>query len=414
MEQVAVIGSGISGMGAAFLLSKHYHVTLYEKNAVPGGHARTLTIRHGDRLIDVDTGFIVFNHQTYPNFLGLLRTLEVATQPSDMSFAFSSQGGKLEWGARNLNAVFGQRRNLFSPRFYAMIADVRRFFRDAQRIVSAHEGLALGELLELMRLGKPFREHFLLPMGAAIWSCPSEQMLAFPAQSFVQFFANHGLLSFSGQHQWYTVSGGSRTYVEKILRPVQRVRLDAPVAKVMRQGDKQLVITRDGSGALYDKVVIAAHADEALSMLDAPTAQEQTLLSAFTYQENEAWLHCDTSAMPRHRACWSSWNYAAHAGQQVSVTYWMNLLQSIDRRYPLFVTLNPVRRPQENKVFNVHRFTHPVFTREAMAAQQQLHTIQGKRNLWFCGAYQRYGFHEDGLASAVAVAQHMGASVPWD
>lgn len=399
-------------MAAAYLLSPHADVTLYEKNPVAGGHSRTLTVTHGDRDIPVDTGFIVFNHATYPNLLGLFAQLGVVTEESDMSFSFSMDNGAFEWGAKNLNAVFAMRRNLVSPVFLGMIRDVARFFRSSEAMVAAKPDLTLEGLVREMKLGAAFRDRFLLPMGAAIWSSPADQMLAFPAASFVRFFRNHGLLSFGGQHQWYTVTGGSQNYVQKILKPIQQVRCGSAVTHIRTDGERPVVVTPQGEQA-YDEVVVAAHADEALAMIDAPTPEEAKLLGAFAYQENTAYLHADTSIMPKRQACWASWNYHAEAERDVSVTYWMNLLQNIDTAYPLFVTLNPCRQIDPHKTFNVHRFTHPIFTNEAVLAQQHIPAIQGKRKLWFCGAYQRNGFHEDGLWSAVRVAQMMGVPVPW-
>ena len=400
-------------MAAAHLLAPHAQVTLYEKNAIAGGHSRTLTVDYEGRSIPVDTGFIVFNHATYPNLLGLFAQLGVATEKSDMSFSFATDGGRFEWGAQNLNAVFATRRNLLSPKFYRMIADVARFFRASEAVVEAHPQLTLAGLVQHMKLGRGFRDNFLLPMGAAIWSSPAEQMLEFPAASFVRFFRNHGLLSFSGQHQWYTVTGGSQEYVRKILRSIPEIRLASPVVRIDSSGSRHRVITQDGDAQAYDEVVIAAHADEALAMLDAPTEAERAVLGAFRYQKNIAYLHRDTSIMPRRKSCWASWNYQADGKDGVAVTYWMNRLQNIDERYPLFVTLNPAQPIAQDKLFNAHAFTHPVFTNEAVAAQARIPEIQGKRGLWFCGAYQRNGFHEDGLWSAVRVAQMMGVRVPW-
>ena len=400
-------------MAAAHLLAPHAQVTLYEKNAIAGGHSRTLTVDYEGRPIPVDTGFIVFNHATYPNLLGLFAQLGVATEKSDMSFSFATDGGRFEWGAQNLNAVFATRRNLLSPKFYRMIADVARFFRTSEAVVEAHPQLTLAGLVQHMKLGRGFRDNFLLPMGAAIWSSPAEQMLEFPAASFVRFFRNHGLLSFSGQHQWYTVTGGSQEYVRKILRSIPEIRLASPVVRIESSGSQHRVITQDGDAQAYDEVVIAAHADEALAMLDAPTEAERAVLGAFRYQKNMAYLHRDTSIMPRRRSCWASWNYQADGKDGVAVTYWMNRLQNIDEHYPLFVTLNPAQPIAQDKLFNAHAFTHPVFTNEAVAAQARIPEIQGKRGLWFCGAYQRNGFHEDGLWSAVRVDQMMGVRVPW-
>lgn len=413
MKRIAVVGSGISGMAAAYLLAPHAHVTLYEKNAVAGGHSRTLVVDYGDIEIPVDTGFIVFNHATYPNLLGLFAQLGVATEKSDMSFSFSMDGGRFEWGAKDLNAVFATRRNLLSPSFYRMMRDVGRFFARAEEAVAAQPAMTLGALIARMGLGEGFRDRFLLPMGAAIWSCPAEQMMAFPAASFVRFFRNHGLLSFSGQHQWYTVTGGSQEYVKKILAPIQQVRLASPVARIETAGAKPRVVTVAGDAQEYDEVVVGAHADEALAMLDAPTSLERSVLGAFRYQANRAYLHRDTAIMPTRKSCWSSWNYHADGKNGVAVTYWMNLLQNIDERHPLFVTLNPAKPIAPDKVFDSHVFMHPVFTSEAMAAQDRIAEIQGTRHVWFCGAYQRNGFHEDGLWSAVRVAQMMGVPVPW-
>ncbi len=413
-QTVAVIGSGISGMAAAYLLAPKYDVTLYEKNAITGGHTRTKIVRFGDTEIPVDTGFIVFNHVNYPELVGLFKTLDVPTHKSDMSFAFTTHNGGFEWGARNLNALFGQRSNLFNPRFYRLIRDVLRFFKNAEAVAHANPALTLGGLLAALKTGEGFKDQFILPMGAAIWSCPAETMLLFPARTFVQFFRNHGLLSLNGQHQWYTVTGGSREYMRRILAPLEgRIKLDAAVRSVARSGDKIIVETAGGWQAVYDHVVMASHADETLGMLKDPTEVERDVLGAFQYQANHAVLHSDTAVMPTRRACWSSWNYSANQHKNVSVTYWMNLLQGIDNKYPLFVTLNPDKPIDPAKIHDEHLFHHPIFTREAIAAQSRIPEIQGKRSLWFCGAYQRYGFHEDGLQSAVAVAKAMGAVIPW-
>lgn len=400
-------------MAAAYLLSRHAHVTLYEKNTVAGGHSRTLTVDYEGKKIPVDTGFIVFNHATYPNLLGLFAQLGVATEKSDMSFSFTKDRGRFEWGAQSLNAVFATRRNLLSPAFYRMIYDVARFFRASEACIAQHPDLTLAGLVAQMKLGNGFRDHFLLPMGAAIWSSPASQILDFPASSFVRFFKNHGLLSFNGQHQWYTVTGGSQEYVKKILAPIQEIKLGSAVTQIDASGDKPRVITHDGAAQEYDDIVIAAHANEALAMLKQPTPQEAELLASFQYQDNIAYLHRDTSIMPKRKACWASWNYHADGTKGVAVTYWMNLLQNIDQAYPLFVTLNPVQPPAQDKTFDIHHFTHPIFTNETAAAQERIHEIQGKRNLWFCGAYQRNGFHEDGLWSAVRVVQSMGVLIPW-
>ncbi|MCA0434302.1 MAG: FAD-dependent oxidoreductase [Proteobacteria bacterium] len=413
MKRIAVVGSGISGLAAAFMLSQRAHVTLYEKGPVAGGHSRTVTVNCKGRKIPVDTGFMVFNHATYPNLTGLFDTLKVSSHKSDMSFSFSMDQGAFEWSGKNLDAMFATRRNILSPAFHRMILDVMRFFRNAENVVTKFPSLTLEGLLDEMRLGQQFRDRFLLPMGAAIWSNPASQMLAFPAASFVHFFRNHGLLSFTGQHQWYTVTGGSSQYVERILRPVQDVRLSTSVAKIDTSKPRPAVTTRDGERLSFDDVVLANHADEALALIDAPTDKERAVLGAFKYQENVTWLHSDETVMPRRRSCWASWNYHATASERVSVTYWMNLLQGIARDCPLFVTLNPDVPIAPDRVLDKHSFSHPIFTGEAIAAQGMIPSIQGARHLWFCGAYQRNGFHEDGLQSAVNVAQALGGMIPW-
>lgn len=400
-------------MASAYLLAPHYDVTLYEKNDVLGGHTRTKTINYDGKTIAVDTGFIVFNHVNYPELKGMFEHLGVTTQKSDMTFGFTMDNGGFEWGAASINAVFGQRGNLLNPSFYRMISDVLRFFKHTPKWLEQKEEGTLGELLESLGTGADFNERFILPMGAAIWSCPADTMLAFPARSFVQFFKNHGLLSLNGQHQWHTVTDGSQRYVEKIIVPLKdRIRLASPVERVWRKHDKVIVKSGDDV-ASYDHVIFASHADETLAMLGDATADEKRILGAFEYQPNIAYLHRDESVMPKRKRCWSSWSYSANGAKDVSITYWMNKLQSIDNHYPLFVTLNPDRPIAPEKTFDVHQFSHPIFTREAIDAQKHIPSIQGKRNIWFCGAYQRYGFHEDGLMSAVAVAKLLGANIPW-
>lgn len=422
MRSIAIIGTGISGMASAYLLHKAGNrITVYEKSARIGGHTRTLNIDYAGTPIAVDTGFIVYNEPNYPHLLGLFCHLGVAVQKSDMSFAISVAGGKFEWSARTLNSIFGQRSHLLSPTFYGMIRDVLRFNARALETVTAHPELTLGDLVAHLKLGKGFMDHYLLPMGGAIWSCAPETMLDFPAATFVQFFKNHGLLSLNGQHQWYTVTGGSQAYVKKITTPfLDRIRTDCAVVSVTRHEDGVTITDSTGKTESYDQVVFASHANETLAMLADATEQERQILGAFQYQKNVAYLHRDMAVMPRRRRCWASWVYHTNApGDKserthgIGVTYWMNLLQSIDQRYPLFVTLNPAQPIPDGLTFNRHVFEHPIFTRETLAAQEKLPGIQGKNHSWFCGAFTRYGFHEDGLLSAVNVASAMGAPIPW-
>ncbi len=418
MARIGIIGTGISGLGAAFLLQRRHDITLYEKAPRIGGHTRTLTVDYDGVPIPVDTGFIVFNERNYPNLTGLFRHLDVPVHKSDMTFAATIADGWLEWGAKDLNSVFGQRRNMLRPGFYKMARDAMRFNALAEETVDGFPGITLGEFLDVLKLGDWFRRFYLLPMAGAIWSCPPQDMLDFPARSFVRFFANHGLLSTSGQPQWYTVTGGAQEYVKRLTHSFShRLSPQSGAKSVTRTADGVRVTDTNGRTEIYDHLVMACHADEAFSLLTDPSADEATILPAFRYQQNRAVLHRDTSVMPKRKRCWASWVY--HAGYdtsepKIAVSYWMNRLQGIDDKYPLFVTLNPMREIDPEKVFDEHVFEHPMFDTRAVAAQARLPAIQGVRNTWFCGAHWRNGFHEDGLASAVAVAKGFGIAPPWD
>jgi len=417
MEKIAVIGTGIAGLSAAYLLNRSYDVTVYEKEARLGGHSRTVDVRHGDRTIAVDTGFIVFNQQNYPNLTALFRHLDVPVKNSDMSFALTVGNGWLEWGAKDLAAILGQRRNLIRPQFIKLFADVMRFNKDALAEVKRAPDVSVGGLLQRMGLGDWFRRHYLLPMAGAIWSCPPCQMLEFPASSLVQFFANHNLLSVSGQPQWMTVDGGSQKYVERLAASLEgQVRVACGAVRVERTARGARVTDASGETRTYDEVVLACHSDEALALLADASAEESAGLGAIRYQPNRAVLHKDESFMPKRKACWASWVYHSDgAGEEpaISVSYWMNNLQGIDKRYPLFVTLNPAKPIAPEDTFDTHLFAHPVFDFAAMRAQTDIMAMQGARNTWFCGAYLGYGFHEDGLKSGMKVAEMLGAPAPW-
>lgn len=416
-QNIAIIGTGISGMGAAYLLHPQHRITVYEQNNYIGGHTRTRDIDYDGRHLSVDTGFIVFNDRNYPHLTALFNRLGVPVEKSDMSFAISVENGAFEWGAKTLNAIFGQRSNLVSPRFWRMVRDVKRFFRESPKVLARDTLISLGTLLDELRLGEDFRRYFLLPMGGAIWSCPVETMLSFPAQTFVRFFQNHGLLTFNDQPQWYTVTGGAKQYVARLTAPfADRIRLNCGVRSVRRSESGVEVADAHGQTELYDQVVFACHGDQALRLLSDATPEEFRILGAFQYQANKVYLHRDTAQMPKRRACWSSWVYLsdgkAHP-EALAVTYWMNSLQNLPNTHPLFVTLNPLTPIRESLIFDETELEHPVFSAEAVAAQSQIGKIQGKDRAWFCGAWQRYGFHEDGLNSAVQMAAHMGITPPW-
>jgi len=416
-KNIAVIGTGISGMSAAWLLSQSHKVTVYECAPRLGGHSNTVTVADASGGIAVDTGFIVYNEQTYPNLTALFQHLGVPTQLSDMSFAVSLGGGDLEYSG-GWAGLFAEKRNLFRPRFWSMLRDLHRFYREAPRDLAALEQIhtTLGDYLEAGSYGTAFQQDHLLPMAAAIWSAPARQILNYPAASFIRFHDSHGLLKLRNRPPWRTVRGGSHAYVERLTQSYKdRVRLGTPVTAI-RRGNASVQI-RDQSGAVetFDDVVIASHADQALGLLGDASAEERRLLGAFRYCSNVTILHSDASLMPRRRAVWSSWNYIGGAGDGdncPSVTYWMNSLQNIPHTTPLFVTLNPPREPRHEHYREIYE--HPLFDAAAIAAQRQLWSLQGHRNTWFAGAYFGAGFHEDGLQSGLAVAEALGGGRrPW-
>ncbi len=417
MAKIAIIGTGISGLGAAYLLNRKHDITVYEKSSRIGGHTRTLTIDYDGTKLAVDTGFIVFNEKNYPELTSMFRHLNVPVQKSDMTFAASIREGWLEWGARNTNAIFGQRRNLLRPKFALLIRDVLRFNSAAREVVETHPELTVDGLIARLGLGDWFRRFYLLPMSSAIWSCPPCEMMRFPARTLIRFMANHQLLSASGQHQWYTVEGGARNYVERLTRSfAAQIRTGCAVVEVRRGEGHVSVRDHSGTCETYDDVVFACHGDETLALLADASAEERAALTPFRYQKNVAILHRDTSVMPKSRRCWSSWVYTSDGDvekPELSVTYWMNSLQNIPHAMPIFVTLNPKTPLRPELVFDRHEFEHPLFDHAAIAAQPKVQALQGGRNSWFCGAHLRHGFHEDGLASAVHVARLLGAEAPW-
>ncbi|MCV2882774.1 NAD(P)/FAD-dependent oxidoreductase [Actibacterium sp. XHP0104] len=411
-QRIAIIGGGISGMAAAYLLAPQHSVTLYEAAPRLGGHARTITAGlRGDQ--PVDTGFIVFNYANYPHLTRMFRDLDVPVERSDMSFGASINDGAIEYGLRDLGALIGQRRNLLRPAFARLVRDILRFNASAEA-AARDDSLTIAELLRELRLGRWFEDYYLRPICGAIWSTPADQIGAFPARSLVQFFRNHALLSHKGQHQWWTVSGGSVEYMRRLetqlrLRGVT-LHKGTPVRAVTRDGIECTVHATGQPAQTHDHVIMACHSDQALALLDRPTRQETTALSAMRYQDNHMTLHRDIRQMPRRRACWSSWVYKAHHDRPnagIGVTYWMNRLQNIPEDDPLFVTLNAADPIPDEMIYDRKTFRHPVFDHAALQAQTRLHEIQGDNNTWFAGAYTRHGFHEDGFASAVRVARKM-------
>jgi uncharacterized protein len=420
-QKIAVVGSGISGLSAAWLLSRDHDVTLYEHAERVGGHANTVDVTVGQQTLSIDTGFIVFNRVTYPNLTALFDHLDVPTQPSNMSFAASLDGGAMEYaGGTGLRGLFAQKRNVLRPRFLEMLVEVRRFYRQSSKLLAnpAMTSLTLGEYLDADGYSQSFREDHLLPMASAIWSATTKEMLSYPAAAFIRFHANHGLLQFSERPEWETVCGGSRTYVERIIQDFAgTIRLDSAVLDVRRYPDHVQIIDRKGLCETYDHVVMASHADQALAVLADPSAEETLLLGAFRYQRNLAVLHSDPRFMPQRRAAWASWNYIggnASDGSDASFTYWMNRLQNIPGERQFFVTLNPHTPPTPEMLHHSESYDHPLFDSAAIAAQQQLWSLQGRQRTWFCGAYFGAGFHEDGLQAGLAVAEQLGeVRRPW-
>lgn len=409
--KVAVIGSGVAGLSAAWLLSQRHRVTLYEKADRLGGHSHTVTAALSSGTVAVDTGFICFNDATYPNLIALFDHLGIKSRATDMSFAVSMDQGRFEYAAPGL---FAQRRNALRPRFWAMLGEIVRFYREAPGALSAgiDPGLTLGAYLKREGFSEAFRDDHLLPMAAAIWSSPAHLLMEYPAEAFIRFFGNHGLMNLTNRPLWRTVEGGSRTYVERMAAAIPDIRLDRGIMAVHRSQDG--VVLQDSHGAVerFHHVVIAAHADKALAMLAEPTEQEQALLGAFRYSRNLTLLHTDPGLMPRRRRAWASWNYIG-VDDGLCVTYWMNKLQGLPGQ-DVFVTLNPPRPPRPDTLLRSEIYEHPIFNPQALQAQKRLWDLQGQGGVWYCGAYFGAGFHEDGLQAGLAVAEQLGGvRRPW-
>ncbi len=404
---IAIIGTGISGLVAAHHLHKAHDITLFEANDYVGGHTATVTVAQDGRSYDVDTGFIVFNDWTYPNFIALLDELDVASQPSAMSFSVRCEQTGLEYNGTSLNTMFAQRRNLMRPSFLKMIRDILRFHREAPATIGdASAPATLGEFLKERSYGRRFVEHYLVPMGSAVWSTDPERFLQIPLRFFVSFFQNHGMLSVDERPQWRVVRGGSRRYVDAITRPfTDRIRLSTPVVAVARTASGVDVRTAAGSQR-FDHVVFATHSDAALRLLRDPSPDERDILRALPYQSNDVVLHTDQTLMPRVRRAWAAWNYHVQPDtSRATVTYNLNILQSLPSHAPFLVTLNRTGAIAPDKVLRRFTYDHPLFTTESIAAQQRWSEISGSRNTHYCGAYWFNGFHEDGVNSALRVVR---------
>ena len=415
-QRIAIIGAGVSGLAAAYLLAPHHAVTLFEAADRLGGHARTVMAgQNGDQ--PVDTGFIVFNYANYPHLTRMFLDLEVPVTKSNMSFGVSIDNGKIEYALRDLGGLLAQPSNLLRPGFARMLRDILRFNNQAEALAK-DDNTTIGELMAELRLGRWFQEYYLTPFCGAIWSTPPSEVRNFPARPVVQFFRNHALLGASGHHQWGTVQGGSREYVRRLEHHLRgqgvAIHTGTPVQGVTRDGQLSTVHSGAGPQEPFDQVIFSCHADQALRLLDQPTVAEHAALSAMRFQDNQVILHRDPGQMPKRKAVWSSWVYRSDTGAQdrrIGVTYWMNRLQNIPDSDPLFISLNPSRPVPDHLIYDQTSFRHPIFDLGALAAQKQLAQLQGQNNTWFAGAYTRNGFHEDGFASAVRVARLMERQV---
>ncbi|NSX56715.1 NAD(P)/FAD-dependent oxidoreductase [Parasulfitobacter algicola] len=410
-KRIAVIGAGISGMGAAYMLSQNHNVALFEAENRLGGHART-KMANG---VAVDTGFIVFNYANYPHMAHLFEELNVPVVESNMSFGASIAGGKLEYGLANLGAVFAQRRNIANPKYLRMLRDIFRFNAKALELARGSD-MTIGQFLDALGTGDYFRDYYLLPLSGAIWSTPVEKIMDFPAHAMIEFFENHALLHHTGQHQWFTVQGGSIQYVTRLGNAMRQrgvdIRLGAPIDSVQRDSAGVHVKATGAEAEVFDEVVFATHSDDTLRLLSDPSKAEADLLGAVKYQPNDIVLHSDPSIMPKRRKVWSSWNYTEAADKQmdrIDLTYWMNCLQPLPKEQDFFVTLNTTRPIRDDLIWDTVTLRHPVYDKGAIAAQKGISAINGINRTWFCGAWMKNGFHEDGLSSAVDVVRKLDA-----
>ena len=416
--KLAIVGTGIAGMTAAHLLHDEHDLTIYEAGEYIGGHTNTVEVEREGMTYAVDTGFIVFNDWTYPNFIGLLDRLGVASQPSDMSFSVRCEETGLEYNGTSLNRLFAQRRNLLRPSFYRMIRDILRFNRESVKLLDEPgPGPSLGAYLEQNRYSPPFIRNYIVPMAGAIWSAGPATIWRYPARYLVQFFKNHGMLSVDARPTWRVITGGSQRYVEKLVRPFrERIRLRSPVAAIIRDSHGVEVRSHDRAGtshtARFDGVVLACHSDQALALLADPSPLERDILGAIRYQANEAILHTDRSLLPRRRRAWAAWNYhlLPTPADRVLVTYHMNTLQRLRASCDFCVTLNRSDAIDPAQVLKRITYHHPVYTPEAIAAQQRHREINGQRRTWYCGAYWGFGFHEDGVKSAMMACESLRAA----
>ncbi len=417
MTSVAIIGTGIAGLGCAHLLKGRFKVVLFEKENRIGGHSNTVEVEENGQRLPVDTGFMVFNKITYPNLVKLFEQLDVPIKPTTMSFSVQHLPSGLEWNGAGLNRLFAQRRNLLRPRFWKLLLTINRFNKEAPRLLEdpAFEDTTLRELAQQRGYGEDFLHHYLIPMGAAVWSTPPARMLDFPAMTLMRFWKNHGFLGLDTHFQWWTIEGGSREYVKRLIAPFRdSIRTREAVVSVRRLSDGRAeIVSSSGQKEIFDRVILACHADEALALLDRPDEEERNLLSLFEYQNNTAIIHTEVRFMPKRRLCWASWNYRIEVGADgaplpPTVHYWMNSLQGVSKKINYFVSLNVQDQIDPEKILHRIEYTHPLFSTEAVHAQTKLPALNRRsasQAVFFCGSYFKYGFHEDALSAGLDAAR---------
>ena len=417
--KIAIIGSGISGLSSALLLSQKHNITLFEIDKRFGGHANTVDITHKQNLISVDTGFIVYNKLNYPNLIGFFDFLKIETINSDMSFAVSARDGQLEYSG-SMTGIFAQKRNLFNIKFYKMLKDIIVFFIFGYKYAfQVKENESLGEYVKRCKFSEEFVNDHLIPMSSAIWSCPEREILNFPAKTLLTFFKNHQLINFIFRPKWRTVKGGSKQYVNKVIEKLKKNKknklvLNSKIKSIFSKNNK-IEINFEKNTEIFDKVIMATHPDQTIRLIQNLDKQSTDILSKFKYQKNTVYLHSDKNLMPKNKKTWSSWNYiSSKKEQKSSVTYWMNLLQKINTSLNVFVSLNPYITPSKSLTYKKIIYEHPIFNSKTNEAQSKMIEIQGKNNIFYAGAWLKYGFHEDGIASAVNISKTLNVAVPWE
>lgn len=419
-EKLAIIGTGIAGMSAAYFLYKNYDITLFEKNSYVGGHSNTVEVKEGNSTIAIDTGFIVYNEVTYPLLTRLFKELKVPTKNSNMSFSVQHKPSGLEFCGSGIDGLFAQRRNIFNWRFYRLLYNINRFNHEAPKILDNpnFQSLTLSEYLNEFHYHPDLAEYYLIPMSSAVWSTPIKKMLDFPATTLIRFFFNHGFLGLNTQHQWKTVEGGSRNYVMRLIEPFKdKIHLNSAVQRVQREGS-QVYVKVNEKDYQFDKVIFACHADQVLKIFENPSLEEKELLGCFKYENNLAVLHTDSSVMPNIRKAWSSWNYIVKQKTQgnwkdSTLAYWMNSLQGVSKNQNYFVSINDMNTISQEKILYKVLYEHPLFNVETASAQHKLSSLNGKSNVYYCGSYFRYGFHEDALLSSYNLAKVLLGKEPW-